>query len=79
MTDPYRACLAELLSKIDYTWGDIPADVCDLMNRTRILLTQTSDYIGWLYDQGTFEEQQQYEAKGLRAVFNAGRRTRGHQ
>jgi hypothetical protein len=39
----------------------------------------TSNYIDWLYDQGTFEEQQQYEAKGLRAVFNAGRRTRGHQ
>ena len=36
----------------------------------------TSNYISWLYDQGTVEEQQQYEAKGLRAVFNAGRRTR---
>ena len=115
MSNPYRAYLAELLSKIDYTWGYIPADVRDLMDRARILLTQTeppeltdeelleirdgaycpvvgevndeddsmwqytSDYIDWLYDQGTFEEQQQYEAKGLRAVFNAGRRTRGHQ
>jgi len=34
----------------------------------------TSDYTSWLYDQGTIEEQQEYEAKGLRAVFNAGRR-----
>ena len=40
MTDPYRACLAELLSKIDYTWGDIPADVRDLMDRARALLDQ---------------------------------------
>ena len=40
MTDPYRACLAELLSKIDYTWGDIPADVRDLMDRARALLAQ---------------------------------------
>ena len=40
MTDPYRACLAELLSKIDYTWGDIPADVRDLMDRVRALLDQ---------------------------------------
>ena len=34
----------------------------------------TSDYTSWLYDQGTIEEQQEYEVKGLRAVFNAGRR-----
>ena len=40
MTDPYRACLAELLSKIDYTWGDIPADVRDLMDHARALLAQ---------------------------------------
>ena len=40
MTDPYRACLAELLSKIDYTWGDIPADVSDLIARARALLAQ---------------------------------------
>jgi hypothetical protein len=40
MTNPYRACLAELLSKIDYTWGDIPADVRDLMDRARALLAQ---------------------------------------
>jgi hypothetical protein len=40
MTNPYRACLAELLSKIDYTWGDIPADVRDLMDRVRALLDQ---------------------------------------
>ena len=40
MTNPYRACLAELLSKIDYTWGDIPADVRDLMDRSRALLAQ---------------------------------------
>ena len=40
MTDPYRACLAELLSKIDYTLGDIPADVRDLMDRARALLDQ---------------------------------------
>jgi hypothetical protein len=38
----------------------------------------TSDYISWLHDQGTIEEQQEYEAKGLRAVFNAGRRARCH-
>ena len=36
----------------------------------------TSNYTSWLYDQGTVEEQQQYEAKGLRAVFNAGRSRR---
>ena len=40
MTDPYRACLAELLSKIDYTWGDIPADVRDLMDHARALLAK---------------------------------------
>lgn len=34
----------------------------------------TSDYIEWLYTNGTIQEQQKYEAKGLRAVFNAGRR-----
>jgi hypothetical protein len=38
----------------------------------------TSDYISWLHGQGTIEEQQEYEAKGLRAVFNAGRRARRH-
>ena len=40
MINPCRTCLAELLSKIDYTWGDIPADVRDLMDRARVLLTQ---------------------------------------
>ena len=37
----------------------------------------TSNYFSWLYDNGTIQEQQEYEAKGLRAeiaVFNAGRR-----
>ena len=37
----------------------------------------TSNYVSWLYDNGTIQEQQEYEAKGLRAeiaVFNAGRR-----
>ena len=40
ISNPYRACLAELLSKIDYTWGDIPVDVRDLMDRARALLGQ---------------------------------------
>jgi hypothetical protein len=40
MTNPYRAMCAELLSKIDYTWGDIPVDVRDLMDRARALLAQ---------------------------------------
>ena len=33
----------------------------------------TSDYINWLYEHGTTQEQQEYEVKGLRMVFNAGR------
>jgi hypothetical protein len=41
MTKPdYRTICAELLSKIDYTWGDIPVDVRDLMGRARALLDQ---------------------------------------
>jgi hypothetical protein len=34
----------------------------------------TSDYIRWLDENGTPEEQEAYAAKGLRAVFEAGRR-----
>ena len=34
----------------------------------------TSDYIRWLDENGTPEEQGAYAAKGLRAVFEAGRR-----
>jgi hypothetical protein len=34
----------------------------------------TSNYTDWLYTNGTIQERQAYEAKGLRAVFNAGRR-----
>jgi hypothetical protein len=34
----------------------------------------TSNYINWLYENGSIEEQEIYEAKGLREVFNAGRR-----
>ena len=34
----------------------------------------TSDYIRWLDENGTPEEQAAYTAKGLRAVFEAGRR-----
>ena len=40
MTNPYRDMCSELLSKIDYTWGDIPVDVRDLMDRARALLAQ---------------------------------------
>ena len=34
----------------------------------------TSDYIRWLDENGTPQEQEAYAAKGLRAVFEAGRR-----
>jgi hypothetical protein len=40
MTNPYRDCLAKLADKIDFTWGDIPADVEDLLCRARALLAQ---------------------------------------
>jgi hypothetical protein len=40
MTNPYRDCLAKLADKIDFTWGDIPADVEDLLCRARALLDQ---------------------------------------
>jgi len=36
----YKALCAELVEKIDYTWGDIPKDVLDLMQRTRLALAQ---------------------------------------
>jgi len=39
MTTPdIRALCAELIEKIDYTWGDIPEDVLDLMDRARAAL-----------------------------------------
>jgi hypothetical protein len=34
----------------------------------------TSDYIRWLDEHGSTQEKQEYEAKGLRAVFDAGAR-----
>jgi hypothetical protein len=40
MSNPYRDCLAKLANKIDFTWGDIPADVEDLLCRARTLLDQ---------------------------------------
>ena len=40
MTTDYRTLCAELVEKIDYTWGDIPEDVLDLMQRTRLALAQ---------------------------------------
>ena len=40
MSNPYRDCLAKLADKIDFTWGDIPADVEDLLCRARALLAQ---------------------------------------
>jgi hypothetical protein len=39
MTTPdYRALCAELVEKIHYTWGDIPSDMLELMDRARALL-----------------------------------------
>ena len=39
MTTPdIRALCAELIEKIDYTWGDVPEDVLDLMDRARAAL-----------------------------------------
>ena len=40
MSNPYRDCLAKLANKIDFTWGDIPADVEDLLCRALTLLAQ---------------------------------------
>jgi hypothetical protein len=41
MTTPdIRALCAELIEKIDYTWGDIPQDVLDLIARARAALAQ---------------------------------------
>jgi len=39
-TDDYRALCAELVEKIKYTWGDIPEDVLDLMDRADARLSQ---------------------------------------
>lgn len=39
MTD-FRALCSEIVEKIDYTWGDIPEDVLDLMQRARIAVAQ---------------------------------------
>jgi hypothetical protein len=79
MTDPYRACLAELLSKIDYTWGDIPADVRDLMDHARALLAQpvaegpTDEELWELYDdklgQFGFAEDWPWIRNYVRAVL----------
>jgi len=42
MTEPtnWRALCAELTKKIDYTWGDIPEDVHELLDRARAALAQ---------------------------------------
>ncbi len=39
MTD-FRTLCFELVEKIDYTWGDIPEDVLDLLRRARAALAQ---------------------------------------
>lgn len=40
MTHPdFRALCAELVEKIDYTWGDTPEDVLQLMGRARAALS----------------------------------------
>jgi hypothetical protein len=36
----FRALCAELVEKIDYTWGDIPEDVYELLDRARTALAQ---------------------------------------
>jgi hypothetical protein len=36
----WRALSAELVEKIEYTWGDIPEDVYELLDRVRDLLAQ---------------------------------------
>jgi hypothetical protein len=43
MTEPtnWRALCAELTKKIDYTWGDIPEDVHELLDRARASLAQS--------------------------------------
>jgi hypothetical protein len=47
----------------------------DEVNDEEDLMWQyTSDYIDRLYEHGSVQEQQEYEAKGLRAVFDAGAR-----
>jgi hypothetical protein len=36
----WRALCVELVEKIDYTWGDIPEDVHELLDRARAVLAQ---------------------------------------
>jgi hypothetical protein len=47
MSNPYRDCLAKLANKIDFTWGDIPADVEDLLCRAHTLLDQPPEPSGY--------------------------------
>ena len=79
-----RAALAqpELVAPTDEELLEIRDDaycpgVDEVNDENDSMWQYTSNYVSWLYDNGTIQEQQEYEAKGLRAeiaVFNAGRR-----
>jgi hypothetical protein len=43
----FRALCAELVEKIDYTWGDIPGDVLELMNAARVALAAEQQGPQW--------------------------------
>jgi hypothetical protein len=70
MTIDYRAKLQHLVEKIEYTWGDIPEDVLELIDNIRTALSQPEpEVVGLGNDTIVADFRSWYNERYYRSYF----------